>query len=307
MAVDEQQNYDWRRYGPEATYDVLVNMSLANVVHERDNFCSMIASELRCRPKGDDTLSCRFASGRIVRPRPEDSRCSNAKHFVPVSDKFIDGSPFEVRFNSKGIENLVVSRNIPRWRLDMLRVIVGQLNVGVELEDGRQRFLTMENSSIGYCEVEVNTSRGGSGNGGGMVDEGLEILLQPERPDLLPLNRATLQVEKVRQPKSCPNRKIYFYGNHEDFSMGNKNTIMDMTTSISRIHISERELQSYTESTGVMRSLNKPRTMRLHQQISLTLRSLNPARAPMPEIPNPASTSLYAYTNLERIPENARS
>lgn len=210
-------------------------MSLANIVHERDNFCSMIASELKCRPKGSDTLGCRFANGKIVRPNPDDSRCSNAKNFVPINDKFINEDPFEIRFNSKGIENLVVPRSIPRWRLDMIRVIVDKLNVGFEVENGRDRFVTMENSSIGYCEVEVKMTRPGYGRGNGAESEGLfDIVFEPKRANLVPLSRAALGIDKVRQPKKCPNRKIYFFGNHEDFSFGHKNTFMDMASIIER-------------------------------------------------------------------------
>ncbi|CAL7936600.1 unnamed protein product [Xylocopa violacea] len=308
VAVDDdharQTVPDWQRYGPECTYDVLVNMSLANIVHEWDNFCSMIASELKCRPRGSDTLLCRFVNGRIVRPDPEDDRCSNARGFVPIRDRFVDEEPFEIRFNSKGIENLVVPRSIPRWRLDMIRVIVGQLNVGFELESGQDRFVTMENSNIGYCEVEVKVSRAGYGRGNGMARDGdYEIVFELERPGIVPLNRAALRIEKVRQPKSCPNRKVYFFGNHEDFSLGNRNTFMDMSTSISQMYISNRGLLSYTESTGVMRTLNKPRTMRMHQRISVSLKSIDPARSSLPEIVSPASTSLYSYTNLETIRE----
>ncbi|XP_017759740.1 PREDICTED: vitellogenin-like [Eufriesea mexicana] len=292
------------RYVPECTYDVLVNMSLANIVHERDNFCSMVATELKCRPQGSDILSCRFAESRVVRPSPDDSRCTNARNFVPVLNRFVNEDPFEIRFNSRGIENLVVSRDIPRWRLDMIRAIVGQLNVGFELENAHDRFVTMENSNIGYCEVEVKVSRAGYGwEGERPRHDQFDIVFNPERPGIAPLDSASLRIDKVRQPKNCPNRKIYFFGNQEDFSFGNKNTYMDMTTSISHMYVSNKELYSFTETTGVMRTLNKPRTMRLHQQISLSLRSIDHARDPFPEIMNPASTSLYAYTNLDRIPE----
>lgn len=315
---------DWRRYGPECTYDVLVNMSLSNIdVHDENTICSMIAFELKCRAKGSDTLNCRFSKGRIV--RPEEERCS--RNFAS-SDRFVDEEPFEIRFNARGIENLVVSRDIARWRLDMMRAIIGQLNVGFELGSEYDRFVTMENSSVGYCEVEVKVSRAGYGGEDGGGGE-FEIALEPERADMAPLSRGSVQIEKVRWPKRCPNRKIYFFGNQEDFSFGSKDIFMDMVrigsmllldrfvivfrffftsfrsqiTSVSRMYISRREMNSFTESTGVMRTLNRPGTMNLHQRIGLSLKSINPARTPIPEIVNPASTSLYAYTNLERIPE----
>ncbi|CAK9819178.1 hypothetical protein ANTPLA_LOCUS10103 [Anthophora plagiata] len=279
VAVHEDVYYtssDWQRYGPECTYDVLVNMSLANIIQENDNFCSMIASELKCRPKNSDTLSCRFVNGRIIRPEPDDTRCSNARNYVPINEKFVNEDPFEIRFNKKGFE----------------------------IENSHDRFVVMENSSVGYCEVEVKMSRAGYGRGNAVEHEGqVEIVFEPERPDLVPLNRASLRIEKVRHTKECPSRKIYFFGNHEDFSFGNKSTFMDTTSSISHMHISHKEMYSYTESTGIMRALNRPRTMRLYQKISLSLKSINPARNSLPEIMEPASTSLYAYTNLPPVAE----
>lgn len=307
VAVDQDPYGDsrWLHYGPECTYDVLVNMSLANIVHERDNFCSMIASELKCRPRGSDSLSCRFVNPRIRRPEESETRCSNARDFVPVSDRFVDADPFEIRFNSRGIENLIVSRSIPRWRLDMIRVIVGQLNVGVEPEKAHHRYITMENSTIGYCEVEVKVSRLGYARNrprAGALDA-VDITFEPERPDIVPLNRAMMQIQKTRQPKRCPSRKVYFFGNHRDFSLGHKSTYMDMTTSVSQIRIAEDEFYSYTEATGIMKTRDRRRTMRLYQKIELRLKSIDHAWSPIPEIRSPASTSLYAYTNLDRSAE----
>ncbi|XP_043253576.1 vitellogenin-like [Colletes gigas] len=298
MAVDEEayRVNDWQEFSPECIYDVAVNISTDNIYEgNSDTYCSMIMTELKCRPIGSDTLTCRFANGKILRPNPENSKCPEEKYFTPVSDNFIYGEPFEIRFNAKGIENLVVSRHIPRWRLNMVRAIVDQLNIGFELEKGRQRFVTTENSRTGSCEVEIKMSRAGySARDAGNRD--LEIVFEPPRPEIAPLNRAILQIEKVRDPKNCPNRKTYFFGNNDD-SNGKKNMSMDKITSVSHFRISEREMHSYTESTGVVRVLNDPMTMRLYQKISLTLRSIHPTRNPLPEIRNPASTSLYAYTN----------
>jgi len=43
-----------------------------------------------------------------------------------------------------------------------------------------------------------------------------------------PLVMERLEVEKIRQPKRCPRRTIYFFGNHEDYSHGDKQLYMDM-------------------------------------------------------------------------------
>lgn len=229
-------------YGPECTYDVLVNMSLANIVQENDNFCAMIATELKCRPKGEDSLSCRFKNSRIKRPDPTDNRCSNAKDFVLTKYKFVGDEPFEIRFNSRGVENLVVHRSIPRWRLDMIKSTVSQLNVGFEIQERRERFTIMENSTVGHCEVDVKIIHNGPDseeNDDDSTEESkhFEIGLMPFDEELArPLTSLErFQVEKVRQPKRCPRRTIYFFGNHEDYSHGDKQLYMDMVRECSKV------------------------------------------------------------------------
>ncbi|XP_012531414.1 vitellogenin [Monomorium pharaonis] len=308
ITIDNQQS-TWLMNGPECTYDVLVNMSLANIVQENDNFCTMIATELRCRPKGEDSLSCHFKNSRIKRPDPTDNRCSNAKDFVPTKYKFVGEDPFEIRFNSRGIENLVVHRTIPRWRLDMIKSIVSQLNVGFEIQqERRERFTIMENSTVGHCEVDVKIINNGDSeeNDDDSVEESKNfeiglMSLDEERP-LTSLKR--FQVEKVRQPKKCPRRTIYFFGDHEDYSHGDKQLYMDMNTSTSHITISKDKFISYTISEGVMKTANKSRIMRPYQKISLKLKGIDFVRSALPEIQNPASTSLFAFSNLRTIPED---
>lgn len=225
-------------YGPECTYDVLVNTSLANVVQENDNFCTMIATELKCRPKGEDSLSCYFQNSRFKRPDPEDNRCSNAKHFVPTKYKFVGDEPFEIRFNSKGIENLVVHRTIARWRLEMIKTIVSQLNIGFDLRERREKFVIMENSVLGHCEVVVDITHKDSKmeseeNDDDSIEnsENFEIDFMDssasiEIADLL--THEGFQVKKVREPEKCPRRMTYFFGNHEDYSHDDKQVYMNM-------------------------------------------------------------------------------
>lgn len=230
---DTHRQAEWAMYGPECTYDVLVNMSLANIVQENDNFCAMIATELKCRPKGEDSLSCHFQNSRIKRPDLKEDRCSNAKDFVPTRYKFVGDEPFEIRFNSKGIENLVVYRSIPRWRLDMIKIIVSQLNIGFETQERRDRFTIMENSTVGHCEVDVKIIRKGldseeNDDDSTEENENFEIGFMSSDEQARPLAMKRFQIEKIRQPKRCPRRTIYFFGNHEDYSHGDKELYMDM-------------------------------------------------------------------------------
>lgn len=237
IAIDgPYRQAEWAIYGPECTYDVLVNMSLANIVQDNDNFCAMIATELKCRPKGHDILNCRFENARIKRPDSKDDWCSNARDFVPTRYKFVGEEPFEIRFNPRGVENLVVHRSIPRWRLDMIKVIVSQLNIGFDVQERRERFTIMENSTVGHCEVDVKVIRGGSSeetdDDDDSVEEGenFEIGFMSLTNELMRPVTERLRVEKVRHPKKCPRRTIYFFGNHEDYSHGNKDLYMDMVS-----------------------------------------------------------------------------
>ncbi|KAL6265237.1 hypothetical protein P5V15_002019 [Pogonomyrmex californicus] len=312
---DAHRQSEWATYGPECTYDVLVNMSLANIVQENDNFCTMIATKLKCRPKGDDSLSCHFQNSQIKRLDPTDNRCSNAKNFVPTRYKFVNDEPFEIRFNSKGIENLVVHKSILRWRLDMIKVIVSQLNIGFETQERRDRFTIMENSTVGHCEVDVKITRRDSDfeeNDSIEDDDSIEesdsfeigfMSSNDEHAHSLSMEKLYgLQVEKIRQPKRCPSRTMYFFGNHNDYSHGDRQLYMDMTTSESHITISKNKFVTYTISEGTMKA-NKTRIMRPTQNISLKLKRIDIARSPLPEIQNPASTNLFAFSNLEIIHE----
>ncbi|KAL0123697.1 hypothetical protein PUN28_005897 [Cardiocondyla obscurior] len=280
-------------------------MSLANIVREDDNFCVMMATELKCRPKGEDSLSCRFQNSQIKRPDPSYNRCSNAKDFVPTKYKFVGDEPFEIRFNPKGIENLVVPRSIPRWRLDMIKVIVSQLNVGFEVRERRDKFTIMENSTVGHCEVDVKIIRQSfteNDDDSTEKSESFEIGFMPPGEELGHTSIVErFQVEKVRHPKRCPRRTIYFFGDYEDYSHGDKQVYMDMITSMSHITISKDEFVSYTISEGIMKTANKSRTMRPYQKISLKLKGIDLARSSLPEILNPASTSLFAFSNLQTI------
>ncbi|XP_015431219.1 PREDICTED: vitellogenin-like [Dufourea novaeangliae] len=301
VAVDEDahQASDWQRYGPECTYDVLVNMSLSNVDDKDDRTCMTTVTELRCRPKGSDTLSCRFANSKMFSLDVRGDVCPEVDRFIPNNDRFRD--PFEVRFNSLGIENLVVPRNISSGRLDIIRDIVGQLNIGFELEKGKQRFVATEKSSVGNCEVEIKMSRPGYGRGSDSdrkMEQDMDIVFEPERPEIVPLNRAMLDIEKVRQIKKCSEKSLHFFGTNVNPNL-EKNIYFVMTTSVTRIRISEKGMTSCTESTGTLNAVNKAITMPINQKISLSLRSITPAQSSLPDIMNPASTSLYGFRNIK--------
>lgn len=116
----------------------------------------------------------------------------------------------------------------------MIKIIVSQLNVGFEMQERRDRFTIMENSTVGYCEVDVKIIQKGLDSEENDDDsteesENFEIGFMPSSDEQVrPLTMERFQVEKIRQPKRCPRRTIYFFGNHEDYSHGDKDLYMDM-------------------------------------------------------------------------------
>ncbi|XP_014471545.1 PREDICTED: vitellogenin-3-like [Dinoponera quadriceps] len=318
VAVDDtSRQSEWAMYGGECTYDVFVMMSLSNITRADDNFCSSIKSELKCRPKGQDSLSCHFQNSRIRHPGPEEGNCTNSMGSVPTRTRFIDEEPFEIRFDPRGIQNLVVHRTIPRWQLDMIKVIVSQLNIGFEVLERRDRFAIMENSTMGYCEVDVkfvhdsseenddDEHEDGSVEQGEKEGEDFEIQFMSTNNKPARTLDEKFHVQKIREPTRCPRRTIYFFGNEGDYSRGNGELYMDMTDSTSHIMITKNKFKSLTMSAGVMKMANKSHVMRPHQNIVLKLKRIDLARNSPPEIQNPASTSLFAFSSLETIPEDA--
>jgi len=56
-----------------------------------------------------------------------------------------------------------------------------------------------------------------------------------------------------------------------------------------------------------MKTANKSRIMRPYQKISLKLKRIDlieTLKISLPEIQNPASTSLFAFSNLQTVPED---
>ncbi|XP_014487865.1 PREDICTED: uncharacterized protein LOC106751481, partial [Dinoponera quadriceps] len=103
-------------FGGECTYDVSM-VTLSNATQTSHDFCSSIKSELKCRPKGQDSLSCHFQNSQIWPLHPEKKNCI--------------------------------------YVMDMIRAIVNQLNIGFEVLERRDQFTIMENSTEDYCEVDV--------------------------------------------------------------------------------------------------------------------------------------------------------
>ncbi|KAI4499136.1 hypothetical protein M0802_005719 [Mischocyttarus mexicanus] len=301
-----KEKYQWQ-YGGEITFDVLIDLSRSDIDRGRSFYCSTISNELKCQVKDAETLSCYFLTPittySIIN---NNSTCDWSKNFEQLHDHFIffDHDPFEIRFNSRGIENLVVERTITRWKLDVTKSVVSQLHVGFELQEGQSRFKTTENSNLGYCELDSRVLvSGGYYQNEKYSNTNFHLVLLDSNElryrDILNRNGQII-IEKIRHTKKCSRRPIYFFGipitHRGDMERG---TFMDMVSSTTRMIISKRGFSSETVSEGQPIVMNGLRTGLSRQKISVILKSVNPARNVPPMISHPASTSVHTYSSFD--------
>nr|KAF7394266.1 hypothetical protein H0235_016861 [Vespula pensylvanica] len=300
-----QEKYHWQ-YGGEMTFNVLVDLSRFDIDRGRRIYCSTISNELKCRVKDTEALSCYFLDPVVTLSTiNNNSTCEwSRNHQIAVNDCPFDREPFEIRYDSRGIENLVVSRTIPRWKLDVTKAIVNQLHVGFEFKEGQSKFKTIENFNFGHCELDSKVLVSGKHHENEEhVEKNFEMILLDSNElryrDILDQNGQII-IEKIRHPKNCPRRPIYFFGfptsRRDDTEKG---TFMEMISSKTRMVISKRGFSSETISEGVPITMNGSNVGLSRQRIILFLKSVNPARNLPPTIPNPASTSIHTYSSFD--------
>ncbi|XP_043253575.1 uncharacterized protein LOC122398040 [Colletes gigas] len=276
-------------YGPVYTFNVQVNstaISEGSYTSVRLN----VASKLICQPKLHryHVLSCHFSD-------------SKADSFVTESlDPTIPGLPvsavnrqeayeiyddqFEIKFTEHGLDSLVVNENIQPRELDMIRVIVGQLNIGAKLVDYEDTFEAMENFTQGECATIFSVSRNLAWH---VVPEDrgyvLETIYGPTEDRLL-------QIRKIRNLNICTHNVPYFFG-RADSSMRQHNDVMS-TASSSESYITITSTEFMASSTNVV-LVRVFEGATLYENIKLRLDSIEPARSEPPEVKDPELASMF--------------
>ncbi|KAK2585202.1 hypothetical protein KPH14_009909 [Odynerus spinipes] len=318
FALDEnyEERYRWR-YGAESIFDVSVNLSRVDFGEGANptTICSTITGELECRAKDSESLGCRLRNDVTVSSRVDDSSgCQQQSgNVVTTRDRIFDREPFEIRFNSHGVENLVVRRTIPRWRLDIIKAVVVQLDIGTELEKEPSSFVTTEDSSFGRCELDskilVTGDRASESEFGSEFGSEFEIVSLASNgsrsADLL-ARYGTIIIEKVRRPEKCPGRVLYFFGYASNDDRSERGTFLDMVSSMTRTTISDTGFSSRTLSEGAIVTSDGSTIKRSSQRVTLTLKSVNPGRGMPLTISDPASTNLHVPSTFERYFHAAR-
>lgn len=202
-------------HGPEYVFQVQVN---STAVPEEGIYGSVrlnLESRLICQPM-IDSLSCRFkdsVANSFVADSLEPTGAVVPAGPISRQEAYeINEDQFEIKFNEKGLDSLLVNENIQPRELDMIRLIVGQLNIGVSFQDAQRLdggfFQAMENFTQGECVTSF------------MVERKPNARLQAKRsfalkPVLGLKDRKMLQIKKVRDLHMCTHKVPYFFGSAE--------------------------------------------------------------------------------------------
>lgn len=219
-------------HGPEYVFQVQVN---STAIPEEGIYGSVrlnLESRLICQPKtASHSLSCRFKDS-VANSFVADSLepTGPAVPAGPVSRQEayeINEDRFEMKFNEKGLDSLLVNENIQPRELDMIRFIVGQLNIGMNFNDMHFDdgiFNTMENFTQGECVTTFT------------IDRQVNARLHAKRgfalkPVINLKDRKMLQMRKIRNLQMCTLKVPYFFGNAE--SLREDSDIVSEVVSIS--------------------------------------------------------------------------
>ena len=270
-------------YGPEYTFQVRVN---STAIPEEGSYVSIqlnVTAKLVCQPKGFYALSCHF-------------RDSEANSYV-----WLDGTPavpvnqeaygfnqdqFEIKFNEQGLESLVVNENIQPRELDMIRVIVDQLNIGVLVGKDGETFVAVENFTMGECATAFTVDRNVIGypshkNRGYMLGTMFSVK-----------DGELVQIRKVRHLHMCTHKVPYFFGSAESFRQVS-DVVSTVSSSKNVIMLTSTEFLSGTTNVITTNKVSEGMMTTLYENISLMLESILPAKSKPVEVKDPEPASIF--------------
>jgi len=213
LTVDETWSH-----GPEYTFQVQVNCT---AIPEEGVYGSVrlnLESKLICQPlKNGHSLSCHFEDSKansFAADSLDPSEPATPTGQVNRQPAYeINEDQFEIKFNKRGLDDLIVNENIQPRELDMVRMIVGQLSVGATLDGigNDVSFDAMENFTQGECYTTFKIDKK-------LVDRSLYA--KPAyalRPTFGLKDGKLVQIRKIRNLYMCAHKVPYFFGSADSF------------------------------------------------------------------------------------------
>ncbi|KAI4483859.1 hypothetical protein M0802_013257 [Mischocyttarus mexicanus] len=239
-----------------------------------------VVNTLKCRPLVPDTLNCRFEAAKIRMYKEglfELARLS-------IEDLGTNDEPFEIKFNQNGISHLIVTKNMEPWTVDMIRLIVNQLNIGIDIKDKPDgQFPAIEKSYFGERNTMVLINH----------QQLLEDRWKDDKFEIIPMNNVikklpgeVLNIEKIRYFDNNNGKKVYFFGSLSVYSMLPPDVITTVKSSSSNIIISDSNFTSYTANEIIVSNKERSRNFTLYEKIKLNLEVISATKSELPSIPN---------------------
>lgn len=285
VVVDEP----WK-YGPEYTFQVQVN---STAIPEERTYGSVrlnVESKLICQPKQDVRLSCYFRDSKADSFVTESLDPDDPA--IPMSDVNrqeayeMHEDQFEVVFNDEGLDSLVVNENIQPQELDMIRVIVGQMDIGAILGNrNEETFELMENFTQGECVTTFKVERKIIGRTLSMEHGyALESALGLRDDQLV-------EIQKIRNLHMCTHKVPYFFGSGETLRQVS-DVMSAVSASDSHILITSNKFISGTSNVITTSKATEEMITTLHENISLQLDSIQPAEGEPPQVRDAETASI---------------
>ncbi|KZC04314.1 hypothetical protein WN55_02675 [Dufourea novaeangliae] len=293
MAVDETV---WK-HGPEYVFDVEMNFTSIPMNHDAVKRSNYTAMNLFCRPKGPDSLNCQTGNcrGQTVDMTNDNQLDVSEEDYKQLCNE----DPFEIKFNQRGVEYMIVNEGIRVYTLNDLKLIVECLSIGVDLNgvpDGI--FQVPENTTIGRCNVNVGINH--------YPSKGVASKMRSYRYELesLPqLNKVpgeAIVIQKTIKLNNCSHYAPFYFGSYGD-NVVEPDLQSHLESSSSRIFVSDVQFVSSITRTGTMGSDRMNNLVAISEYISVTLRDIRGAKWAPSEIPEASKTSIEMNADVNRI------
>ncbi|XP_011689140.1 PREDICTED: uncharacterized protein LOC105450784 [Wasmannia auropunctata] len=282
-------NEPWE-HGPEYTFQVQVNCT---AIPEEGIYGSVglnLLSKLICQPKGGHTLSCHFEDSKansfvVDNLDPSESVIPTGPiNRQPAYE--INEDQFEIKFNKRGLDSLVVNENIQPRELDMIRMIVGQLSVGAIIDGvGNDiAFDATENFTQGECYTTFK------------IEKRHVVLWGKPNYALKPVfglkDGKVVMIRKVRNLHMCTHKVPYFFGNAESFRE-ESDIISDISLSDGQIIITSTDFISETSNVITTSKITEAVITTLYENVQLRLESIQAAKSEPPAVKEAEPASIF--------------
>ncbi|XP_012221455.1 uncharacterized protein [Linepithema humile] len=253
-----------------------------------------LESKLICQPKGGTTLSCHFENSTAISfvtdsLDPMEAAAPSGR----VNRQFayeINEDQFEIKFNERGLDGLMVNENIQPRELDMIRMIVGQLSIGASFDGpfgNDMAFEVMENFTQGECFTTFK------------IDKKLTVRSLYARRNTYALRPAfglkdgrLAQIRKTRNLHMCAHKVPYFFGSAESFRE-ESDIISDVNLMESEIIISSTDFVSRMSNIIITSKVTEAVTTSLHENVWLRLESIKRAESEPPIVQEAEPASIF--------------